>query len=157
MRLQACPNPSTQHASRRQGPAEAGRWSAVNARAPAQHCLLCIFSSHQAGDRRGGLTRDLMSMLTHPNPAESKRRLNNLLDFTGTLDRLRRVRARPAARAELARVHSEEYIDKIVALSKDSSKGCHRAGGQSADCGASRGLCLQLCVCVGGRGACLSA
>lgn len=66
----------------------------------------------------------------HPRaqPPESKRRLNNLLDYTGTLDALTRVRARPATREELGRVHSEAYIEKIYDLSSDRTKGCHRAG-----------------------------
>jgi acetoin utilization deacetylase AcuC-like enzyme len=64
----------------------------------------------------------------HFESAESKRRLHNLLDVTGTLDTLARVRARAASRAELARVHSEAYIDYIVGLSEDTSKGCHHAG-----------------------------
>jgi acetoin utilization deacetylase AcuC-like enzyme len=55
--------------------------------------------------------------------------MHNLLDVSGALDtHTVRVRARPASRAELARVHSGDYISRIAALSADSSKGCHRAG-----------------------------
>jgi hypothetical protein len=64
-----------------------------------------------------------------PNPIpESKRRLHNLLEVSGTLDALSRVRARPAPPEALARVHSAAHIDNIRKLSADSSKGCHRAG-----------------------------
>jgi acetoin utilization deacetylase AcuC-like enzyme len=64
----------------------------------------------------------------HFESAESKRRLHNLLDVTGALDAVTRVRARPASRDELARVHDAAYIDRIEALSNDASKGCHHAG-----------------------------
>jgi hypothetical protein len=74
-------------------------------------------------------TRKGLQPTPHFESAESKRRLHNLLEVQGTADaHLSRVRARPATRAELARAHSEAYIDRVAALSADSSKGCHRAG-----------------------------
>lgn len=81
---------------------------------------------HEAGYTQN--TRKGLQPTPHFESAESKRRLNNLLDFSGSLDALRRVRARAATRDEIARVHSEDYIDTVITLSNDSSKGCHRAG-----------------------------
>lgn len=48
---------------------------------------------------------------------ESKRRIRNLLDVTGIVDQLHRIRAREASLAELARCHTPEYIATVEALS----------------------------------------
>lgn len=48
---------------------------------------------------------------------ESKRRLRNLLDACGLLDRLIQIRPRAATEADLLRFHTSSYIAKIRALS----------------------------------------
>ena len=55
----------------------------------------------------------------HAESAESKRRLRNLMEVAGILDDLTPVQPRPATREELLRVHTPEYVDKIVALSAE--------------------------------------
>ncbi|MGY2128528.1 class II histone deacetylase [Blastococcus sp. SYSU DS0617] len=49
--------------------------------------------------------------------ADNKRRMHELVEVTGLLDRLHRVPARPATREELLRVHTPEHHDRIVAES----------------------------------------
>ncbi|KAG5190994.1 putative histone deacetylase, partial [Tribonema minus] len=53
----------------------------------------------------------------HWEHAETKRRLHNLLEVSGMLTALKRVRARAATDAELAYVHTPEYIARVKALS----------------------------------------
>lgn len=48
---------------------------------------------------------------------ESKRRFRNLLDTTGLIEQLQRIRAREASQAELARCHTTEYIATVASLS----------------------------------------
>ncbi len=54
----------------------------------------------------------------HENP-ESKRRLKNLLDACGVTEQLVPVKPRPATRAELARVHTDSYLDKLDRLNDE--------------------------------------
>ncbi len=51
---------------------------------------------------------------------ESKRRLRNLLDASGLLDRLIPIRPRAATESELLRFHTPGYIAKIQTLSADN-------------------------------------
>jgi acetoin utilization deacetylase AcuC-like enzyme len=48
-----------------------------------------------------------------PHP---RRRLRNLLEVTGLLDQLTVLRPRPASRAELVRVHTPAYVDRVTGL-----------------------------------------
>eukprot|EP01038_Epipyxis_sp_PR26KG_P004337 gene4337-6139_t len=47
------------------------------------------------------------------NP-DTKRRLHNLLNVAGVLDKLIRIQARKATKSEIIRFHTEEYHDSIV-------------------------------------------
>jgi acetoin utilization deacetylase AcuC-like enzyme len=51
------------------------------------------------------------------NPA-GKRRLRNLLEVTGLMDQLIQIKPRLATDAEILRVHSEAYIDRLRTLSE---------------------------------------
>lgn len=51
------------------------------------------------------------------NPA-SRRRLRNLLEVTGLMDKLVEVKPRPATEAEVLRVHADEYITRLRNLSE---------------------------------------
>jgi len=57
---------------------------------------------------------------THAENPEPKRRLHNLLDFSGVLESLRTIDPRPATRDELLRFHTAEYIDEIETHSDES-------------------------------------
>jgi acetoin utilization deacetylase AcuC-like enzyme len=50
-----------------------------------------------------------------PHP---RRRLRNLLEVSGLVDRLQVLRPRPATRDELTRVHTASYVDRIAALAR---------------------------------------
>lgn len=54
----------------------------------------------------------------HENP-ETKRRLKNLLDASGFSDQLAPIRARAATRAELERVHTPAYLDRLERLNDE--------------------------------------
>ncbi|GBF95693.1 class II histone deacetylase [Raphidocelis subcapitata] len=95
-------------------------------KAPFHFCCEEIFMWHEPGATQN--TRKGLQPTPHFESAESKRRLHNLLEVSGTLDALTRVRARPAPPEALARAHSAAHIDNVRKLSADSSKGCHRAG-----------------------------
>ncbi|MGI5322320.1 class II histone deacetylase [Actinomadura nitritigenes] len=45
---------------------------------------------------------------------EPRRRMLNLLDVSGVLDRLERVRPEPVTREDLLRVHTADYVDSIA-------------------------------------------
>lgn len=49
---------------------------------------------------------------------EAKRRIKNLLDATGYVDRLQVIRPQVATRQDAARVHAAAYLEKVDALSK---------------------------------------
>lgn len=53
----------------------------------------------------------------HAENPETKRRFRNLLEVSGLIDRLHRIRAIPATEDDLARFHSREYIARIKTLS----------------------------------------
>jgi acetoin utilization deacetylase AcuC-like enzyme len=61
------------------------------------------------------------SALFEPEPSlesgTTKRRLRNLIDASGLLDRLAEIDPQPATEDELARVHGREYIDRIRSAS----------------------------------------
>jgi acetoin utilization deacetylase AcuC-like enzyme len=54
----------------------------------------------------------------HENP-QTKRRLKNLLDVCGMTDQLIAIPPRPAARVELERVHTREYLDKLDLMNEE--------------------------------------
>lgn len=56
----------------------------------------------------------------HVENPEPKRRLHNLLDYSGALETLRSIEPRKATREELLRFHTSDYVDKIERLSEGS-------------------------------------
>lgn len=50
--------------------------------------------------------------------ADNKRRMHELIEVSGLLDRLERIPARPATKAEILRVHTPEHHGRIVAESR---------------------------------------
>ena len=60
---------------------------------------------------------------------EPKRRIRGLLEVSGVLEQLTPLVSRPATRAELARVHSDEYVQRIE---RESASGGGFAGGGTA-------------------------
>ncbi len=57
---------------------------------------------------------------THVENAEPKRRLHNLLEYSGLTESLQAIDPRPATREELLRFHTSEYVDRIKAQSEES-------------------------------------
>lgn len=56
---------------------------------------------------------------THVENPSSKRRLHNLLEVSGTLEKLTSIDPRPATREELLRYHTEAYVDEIASMSEN--------------------------------------
>jgi acetoin utilization deacetylase AcuC-like enzyme len=80
-----------------------------------------LYYWHAEGCRSYGCS-DIQPMEGWEN-AETKRRFQNLLDVSGMLEHLRRIRARPAEEDELLRYHTQRYIDFIRAESLKSKGG----------------------------------
>jgi acetoin utilization deacetylase AcuC-like enzyme len=76
----------------------------------------------------GGLIEPEM----HGESPATKRRLRNLLDVTGLLDRTTPIQGRSATREELLRVHSADYLDRIERESQEGGGN----GGENAPFGA---------------------
>src|ERR1700761_7836465 len=72
-------------------------------------------------DARGLLDTFDRSALFEPEPSlengTTKRRLRNLVDASGLLDRLVKIQPRPATEVELARGHGREYTNRIRSAS----------------------------------------
>ena len=56
----------------------------------------------------------------HAESPETKRRLRNLLEISGLLDKLVAIEPREATVDEVARLHSRDYIERIRALSAEN-------------------------------------
>lgn len=85
-----------------------------------------LYMWHHAGSL-GNLSKHIQPTQHWEHP-ETKRRFHNLLSASGLLDHLKVVRPLPAAREDIIRVHTEEYVDRIKAMSGDLSNGLHTAG-----------------------------
>jgi acetoin utilization deacetylase AcuC-like enzyme len=85
---------------------------------------------HNTGRATGPFLSDASGWLEpdwrHTENEESKRRIRNLLDVTGLLDRLVRIDPRPATEAELLRFHTPEYVASV----REASAG---SGGEGID------------------------
>ena len=55
----------------------------------------------------------------HAESPESKRRIRNLMEVSGLLDKVTIIAPRPALREEVLRYHTPEYIDHLARLSAD--------------------------------------
>lgn len=76
-----------------------------------------------SGSRSAG---GLIEPETHAESPASKRRIRNLLEVTGVLDRLVRIEARPVDEELLLRVHDPGYVERIRTLSEE-------AGGEAGE------------------------
>lgn len=55
----------------------------------------------------------------HAESPESKRRIRNLMEVTGLIDKVTQIAPRPATPEEVLRHHTSDYIDRIRAMSDD--------------------------------------
>ena len=79
-----------------------------------------IFGWHDTGTAVGLLGSDPAAGLQpfmHFENAETKRRMHELVVVSGLVDRLERLRPRPATEEEILRVHTREHLDRIIAES----------------------------------------
>jgi acetoin utilization deacetylase AcuC-like enzyme len=77
-----------------------------------------LYAWHDTGTGSGFLSAGgLVEPEVHGENAATKRRLRNLLEVTGLLDQMTPLRARPATEEELLRLHTQEYVDAVKAMS----------------------------------------
>jgi acetoin utilization deacetylase AcuC-like enzyme len=77
-----------------------------------------LYAWHDTGTGSGFLgAGGLVQPERHAENPETKRRFRNLLEVTGLLGRTVEIVGREATTAELLRVHSGEYLERIAALS----------------------------------------
>ena len=75
---------------------------------------------HDTGSGAGFSSSNLyMQPDRHPESPDTKRRLLGLLDVSGLLEHLTRIKPRPAERSELEYFHTARYIDSVIAMSAD--------------------------------------
>jgi acetoin utilization deacetylase AcuC-like enzyme len=55
----------------------------------------------------------------HVESAEGKRRIRNLVEVSGLMDHLVQLRPRPATEAEILRLHTTEYVERIKKMSSE--------------------------------------
>ncbi len=73
---------------------------------------------HNTGASAGPLPYGLINQIdAHPESPQTKRRLLGLLEVSGVLDQLVRIRPRRATLEEIGRYHAREYIERVQALS----------------------------------------
>ena len=73
---------------------------------------------HDTGSGAGfSSTNGYMQPDRHPESPDTKRRLLALLEVSGLAEQLLRIKPRAATHAELARFHTERYIDSVRSLS----------------------------------------
>jgi len=63
---------------------------------------------------------DWTQPVRHFESPETKRRLHNLLDLSGLLDKMVKIEPRKATRIEMMRFHAKEYLDKLQDMSKEN-------------------------------------
>jgi len=75
-----------------------------------------IFGWHDTGTAAGFFPSDAgvgMQPFMHFENAETKRRMHELVVVSGLIDRLERIRPRPASEEEVLRVHTRAHLDRI--------------------------------------------
>ena len=63
----------------------------------------------------------LVEPLQHAESPDTKRRIKNLLEVSGLLDELTRIKPRPATKEEILRFHTKKYFEHIQSLNKTIS------------------------------------
>jgi acetoin utilization deacetylase AcuC-like enzyme len=77
-----------------------------------------LYAWHDTGTGSGFLSAGgLVEPEVHGENAATKRRLRNLLEVTGLLAQMTPLRARPATEEEILRLHTQEYVDGVKAMS----------------------------------------
>ncbi len=79
---------------------------------------------------------DYVEPEAHTEGPESKRRFRNLLEVSGVLDQLTRIKPRPATEEEILRFHTRDYLDSIIARSNDNGGDAQPGGGAPFSVGA---------------------
>lgn len=76
-----------------------------------------IYMWHDTGTYCGAAKPNafLEPAIHYENPGP-KRRIRNLLEVSGLMDKLHRVDAVPVSREDLARIHSDNYLDRIESM-----------------------------------------
>ncbi|WP_141582926.1 class II histone deacetylase [Actinomadura sp. WMMA1423] len=80
-----------------------------------------IFGWHDTGSNTGLFGADPAAGLQpfmHMENAETKRRLHELIVVSGLIDRLERVRPRPASEEEILKVHTRDHLERIKTESR---------------------------------------
>jgi len=78
-----------------------------------------LYAWHDTGTGSGFLsTGGLVEPEAHGESPATKRRLRNLLDVTGLLERTTPIAGRKASAEELTRVHTAEYVERVKAESE---------------------------------------
>ncbi|HVW70959.1 MAG TPA: class II histone deacetylase [Steroidobacteraceae bacterium] len=73
---------------------------------------------HHTGASAGPLPYSLtLQPDLHPEQPQTKRRLLGLLEVSGLLEHLQRIKPRPATSAEILAYHTPEYVDRVRELS----------------------------------------
>lgn len=76
-----------------------------------------IYMWHDTGTYCGAVKPNaLLEPAIHYENPNPKRRIRNLLEVSGVMDKLQRIDAVAVSRADLARVHSDSYLDHIEAM-----------------------------------------
>lgn len=67
----------------------------------------------------------------HFEDVETKRRLNNIIHYSGLIDKVQQLKARSATKAELCLVHTPEYVQYVQVGSscscQPSTSNCHQS------------------------------
>ena len=72
----------------------------------------------------------------HIENADGKRRIRNLVEVSGLMEHLVQLKPRTATEAEILRLHTREYVDRIKKASAErggghAPTGCSRRGSRS--------------------------
>ncbi len=80
-----------------------------------------LYMWHDTGTHAGIMPPGgLVQPFEHAENPETKRRIRNLLEVTGLLEKLVPVTALPATQEQLLRVHTQEYLDRLASMSADT-------------------------------------
>ncbi len=86
-----------------------------------------LYMWHDTGNGAGVIPAGLtVQPLGHLENAEGKRRIRNLVEVSGLIDRLVQLKPRPATEDEILRLHTKDYVERI----KDASS---KLGGDAGD------------------------
>ena len=77
-----------------------------------------LYMWHDTGTSASVMPASLtVEPLGHIESPDSKRRIRNLLEVSGLLDKLVQLKPRPATEDEILRLHTREYVERIKKMS----------------------------------------